>query len=54
VVPDPERAISLAYGVTIWPTTIFLDPNGFIENIRYGLISGQTKPVPHGRKRRSK
>ena len=36
VVPDPKRSISLAYGVNIWPTTVFIDAFGLVREIRYG------------------
>ena len=49
VVPDPKRQITLAYGVTIWPTAIFLDTYGIVEEIRYGLISGPAKPERRSR-----
>jgi hypothetical protein len=39
VVPDPERQISLAYGVNLWPTTVFVDALGFVTDIRYGSFS---------------
>jgi len=41
VVPDPERPISLTYGVNIWPTTIFLDRFGLVKDIRYGRFSSE-------------
>ena len=31
VVPDPEREISSAYGITVWPTFVFLAVDGTIE-----------------------
>ncbi len=39
VVPDPQREISLAYGVNVWPTTIVIDPGGLVRDIRYGRFS---------------
>ncbi len=39
VVPDPARQISRAYGVSLWPTTVFLDAQGLVRDIRLGLIS---------------
>jgi peroxiredoxin len=38
MVPDPQRQIARAYGVSLWPTTIFLDSNGLVRDIRFGLI----------------
>lgn len=46
VVPDPERPISIAYGVNIWPTTIFLDASGLVKSIRYGRFSGELAKHP--------
>ncbi len=39
IVPDPNRRISEAYGVNVWPTAIFLDSEGFVRQIVYGRIS---------------
>ena len=39
IVPDVEQKIANAYQVTAWPTTLFLDEDGIIEQIRYGLIN---------------
>jgi hypothetical protein len=36
VVADPERDISAAYGVTLWPTIVSLDAKGLIQEVRYG------------------
>ena len=44
VVTDPERRISSAYGVTIWPTVVFLDSAGLVAGIHYGSQAGE-----HGR-----
>jgi cytochrome c biogenesis protein CcmG, thiol:disulfide interchange protein DsbE len=40
VVPDPKRQISLAYGVNMWPTIVFLDASGLVSEIRYGRVGG--------------
>ncbi len=39
VVPDPERQISRAYGVDVWPTIVFLDSDGLVQDVRFGLIA---------------
>jgi hypothetical protein len=39
LVIDPNREISLAYGVTIWPTVIFCDSRGVTSGIRYGHVA---------------
>ncbi|HZP18090.1 MAG TPA: TlpA disulfide reductase family protein [Terriglobales bacterium] len=36
LVTDPNREISSAYGVEIWPTIVRLDASGAISSIRYG------------------
>jgi len=36
IVPDPNRQISLAYGVTMWPTIIVIDAFGVVRAIHYG------------------
>jgi peroxiredoxin len=43
LVPDPERKISLAYGVSLWPTVVFIDPSGLVREIRYGRLAGETR-----------
>jgi hypothetical protein len=55
VVADPSRQISRAYGIDVWPTTVFLDANGIVVDIKFGLISGQdlqtslgSRPAPSG------
>jgi peroxiredoxin len=34
-VPDPDRKIAAAYGVTVWPTTLFVDALGFVSDTSY-------------------
>jgi peroxiredoxin len=46
VVTDPEREIALAYGVTLWPTTIFVDALGVVRDIQYGLFSVEQLKQP--------
>lgn len=36
---DPDRSISKAYGINVWPTIITIDSNGLITGIRYGSVS---------------
>jgi peroxiredoxin len=44
VIVDREQQISRAYGVSIWPTVLFLDKLGVVKDIRFGLITEeQTK-----------
>ena len=40
LVPDPDRKISLAYNVNIWPTIVSIDALGLVREIRYGRDSG--------------
>ena len=42
LVTDPKREISLAYGVTQWPTIVTLDASGAVTGIRYGYAPGGT------------
>ena len=37
IVTDPSREIARAYGVTAWPTTVFIDAMGLVTGVRYGL-----------------
>jgi peroxiredoxin len=46
VVPDPRQDISSAYGVSIWPTTVFLDEKGLLTDIRYGRFSSELAKYP--------
>ncbi len=36
IVPDPDRKIANAYGVTVWPTTLFVDARGIVTNSSHG------------------
>jgi peroxiredoxin len=40
IVPDPNRAISRAFGVRAWPTLVFLDARGILRDVRHGLSVG--------------
>jgi len=40
IVPDPDRAISTAFGINLWPTSIYLDATGLITDICYGRFCG--------------
>ncbi len=46
VVLDPERQVSLAYGVNLWPTTVFIDARGLVHDIRYAGFSGEQGEYP--------
>lgn len=46
LVPDPKRNISLAYGVNLWPTIVFLDAFGLVREIRYGRFAGAHVETP--------
>jgi peroxiredoxin len=46
LVPDPRRNISLAYGVNIWPTIVFIDASGLVRSIRYGRFAGDPGASP--------
>lgn len=49
LVTDPERKISLAYGVNLWPTIVFIDASGLIRSIRYGRLVGEHVEAPSQR-----
>jgi peroxiredoxin len=49
LVTDPKQEISLAYGVSIWPSTVFLDASGVITGIRYGYLAGNVEPSSQGK-----
>jgi peroxiredoxin len=36
LVTDPQRLISSAYGVSVWPTVVSIDASGVVTGIRYG------------------
>jgi hypothetical protein len=38
LVPDPARAISKAYGIAVWPTTIYVDGQSVVRDVRYGHL----------------
>lgn len=42
IVPDPERDISAACGINLWPTSIYLDASGLVTDICLGRFCGQT------------
>jgi peroxiredoxin len=44
LVPDPDRDIAQACGITMWPTTIFVDSVGLVSNVRYGRFSLELTP----------
>ncbi len=46
VVPDPQREISAAYGVSIWPTIVSIDAFGLVREIRYGRFAGENVESP--------
>lgn len=46
IVPDPQRSISLAYGVNIWPTIVFIDAFGLVRKMRYGRLAGENVESP--------
>lgn len=35
VVADPTRAISKAYGISAWPTTVYIDAQGVVRDVRH-------------------
>lgn len=49
VVSDLTQDISRAYGVTVWPTTVFLDANGLVVSVQYGRLSTEVPERPASR-----
>ena len=45
VTPDPDGAIATAYGIEVWPTTIFIDEAGFIVDIRSGHLTDESEDM---------
>ena len=41
LVTDPERAISRAYGVELWPTIVNVERSGVVGGIRFGYLAGE-------------
>jgi peroxiredoxin len=46
LVTDPKREISLAYGVSLWPTVVYIDASGSITGISYGYFTGEHGETP--------
>ena len=44
VVADPTRAISRAYGITAWPTVVYLDARGVVREVRQGRGAVEGEP----------
>jgi peroxiredoxin len=47
VVPDAQGTVSRAYGVSVWPTTVFLDAAGAVRSIRYGRFTADVGTTPY-------
>jgi peroxiredoxin len=47
VVPDPARAISRAYGISAWPTVVYLDARGLVREVRQGRGAVEGEPDEH-------
>lgn len=47
IVTDPAGAIARAYGVTAWPTTVFIDAMGIVTGVRFGLHGEAMAAQPH-------
>jgi hypothetical protein len=46
IVPDPDRDISAACGINLWPTSIYLDASGLVTDICFGRFCGETGKPP--------
>lgn len=47
VVFDPARAISRAYGISAWPTVVYLDARGVVREVRQGRGAVEGEPDVH-------
>jgi peroxiredoxin len=50
VVTDPQRLISGAYGVCVWPTLVSIDATGVVTGVRYGRPIVDTVITATGKK----
>lgn len=50
VVADPGRMIATAYGVSVWPTIVFIDASGIISGIQFGYAEGGQASAPQATK----
>lgn len=41
-IPDPTRLISKAYGISAWPTTVYIDAQGIVRGVRHGQLESAT------------
>jgi peroxiredoxin len=48
LVTDPERSISTAYGITVWPTIVSIDADGVVRGIRQGAADDVSEEYAHG------
>ena len=49
LVPDPNRAIAVAYGVTLRPTVVIVSPQGLVQQVRYGYAAAGPAASPGAR-----
>jgi peroxiredoxin len=47
VVSDPARTISSAYGISAWPTIVYLDARGVVREVRQGRGAVESEPDVH-------
>ena len=46
LVTDPQRLISFAYGVNLWPTVVYVESSGLVAAIRYGGVAAEQAVAP--------
>lgn len=46
IVPDPSRKVAIAYGVSTWPTTVWIDDLGTARTIQLGNFEGRDTGSP--------
>jgi hypothetical protein len=46
VVPDPGHAIAKAYGISAWPTTVYIDARGVVRDVRHAQFDTVVSAPP--------
>jgi len=47
LVTDPERRVSRAYGITIWPTIVEVDAGGVVRRVQHGRPAARQQVAQH-------
>jgi peroxiredoxin len=49
LIQDPDERIAAIFGVQHWPTTIFINREGVIDRVQFGLSQEQREEVAGAR-----